>query len=32
LHQFLDTWLDRVRSIKAPRRLRWHIDVDPLAI
>ena len=32
LHQFLDTWLDRVRLIKAPRRLRWHIDVDPLAI
>jgi primosomal protein N' (replication factor Y) len=32
LHQFLDAWLDRVRSIKAPRRLRWHIDVDPLAI
>jgi primosomal protein N' (replication factor Y) (superfamily II helicase) len=32
LHQFLNAWLDRVRSIKTPRRLRWHIDVDPMAI
>jgi primosomal protein N' (replication factor Y) len=32
LHQFLEAWLHQVRSIKAPRRLRWHIDVDPLGI
>jgi primosomal protein N' (replication factor Y) len=32
LHRFLDVWLDEVRSIRTPRRLRWHIDVDPLAI
>jgi primosomal protein N' (replication factor Y) len=32
LHQFLDAWLASVRAIKAPRGLRWHIDVDPLTI
>ena len=32
LHAFLDSWLAQVRAIKAPRTLRWHIDVDPMAI
>jgi primosomal protein N' (replication factor Y) len=32
LHQFLDEWLAQVRTIKAPRHLRWSIDVDPLTI
>jgi len=32
LHQFLDAWLTAVRTVKAPRHLRWAIDVDPLAI
>jgi primosomal protein N' (replication factor Y) len=32
LHRFLDAWLERVRAVRAPRHLRWHIDVDPLSI
>jgi primosomal protein N' (replication factor Y) len=32
LHQFLQAWLTQVRAIKAPRKLRWQIDVDPLTI
>ena len=32
LHQFLDAWLTEVRTVKAPRHLRWAIDVDPSAI
>jgi len=32
LHQFLEEWLSEIRAIKAPRTLRWHIDVDPVAI
>jgi primosomal protein N' (replication factor Y) len=32
LHEFLQAWLAQVRAIKAPRRLRWQIDVDPMAI
>jgi len=32
LHRFLDAWLHEVRSLKLPRRLRWQIDVDPLAV
>jgi len=32
LHAFLESWLALVRTIKAPRSLRWHIDVDPMAI
>jgi primosomal protein N' (replication factor Y) len=32
LHQFLHEWLPKVRAIKAPRKLRWDIDVDPMAI
>jgi primosomal protein N' (replication factor Y) len=32
LHRFLDAWLSEVRALKVPRKLRWQIDVDPLAI
>jgi primosomal protein N' (replication factor Y) len=32
LHRFLQAWLDQVRELKAPRHLRWSIDVDPLTI
>ncbi|MBI5790280.1 MAG: hypothetical protein HZA63_02270 [Rhodocyclales bacterium] len=27
---FLAAWSERLRSLKAPRDLRWHLDVDPL--
>lgn len=27
---FLTAWLPQLRALKAPRGLRWHIDVDPL--
>ncbi|BBO19329.1 MAG: primosomal protein N' [Rhodocyclaceae bacterium] len=30
LQAFLSNWLAAVRVLKAPRALRWHIDVDPL--
>ena len=32
LHQFLQAWLAQVRAIKAPKKLRWQIDVDPMTI
>jgi len=32
LHQFLQAWLGQVREVKAPRKLRWQIDVDPMTI
>jgi primosomal protein N' (replication factor Y) len=32
LHQFLTEWLSRIQALKTPRRLRWQIDVDPMAI
>jgi primosomal protein N' (replication factor Y) (superfamily II helicase) len=32
LHQFLEAWLREVHALKVPRKLRWHIDVDPMAI
>jgi primosomal protein N' (replication factor Y) len=32
LHQFLKEWLSRIQALKTPRRLRWQIDVDPMAI
>ncbi|MEO5341818.1 MAG: primosomal protein N' [Gammaproteobacteria bacterium SHHR-1] len=30
LQAFLGPWLERLEAIKAPARLRWSIDVDPL--
>ena len=32
LHQFLQAWLAQVRAIKAPKKLKWQIDVDPMTI
>jgi primosomal protein N' (replication factor Y) len=29
LHAFLDAWLAILHGLKAPRGLRWHLDVDP---
>jgi primosomal protein N' (replication factor Y) (superfamily II helicase) len=30
LHRLLGEWLPRVEDIKAPRDLRWSLDIDPL--
>jgi primosomal protein N' (replication factor Y) len=30
LQAFLAEWLAAIRELAVPRRLRWHIDVDPL--
>jgi primosomal protein N' (replication factor Y) len=30
LQAFLSQWLAAIRELKAPKALRWHIDVDPL--
>jgi primosomal protein N' (replication factor Y) len=30
LHRLLGDWLPRVEGIKAPRDLRWSLDIDPL--
>jgi primosomal protein N' (replication factor Y) len=30
LHRLLSEWVPRVESLKAPRDLRWSLDVDPL--
>jgi replication restart DNA helicase PriA len=30
LQAFLAQWLAAVRELKAPKALRWHVDVDPL--
>ena len=32
LHRVLDPWLVEVEGIKAPRDLRWSLDVDPLEL
>jgi primosomal protein N' (replication factor Y) len=32
LHRVLDQWLVEVEGIKAPRDLRWSLDVDPLEL
>ncbi len=32
LQSFLDRWLPRVESLRAPRRLRWSMDVDPIEV
>ena len=30
LQTFLTDWMEQLYACKAPRDLRWHIDVDPL--
>ena len=30
LHRLLGAWLPRVEELKAPRDLRWSLDIDPL--
>lgn len=30
LQGFLTAWMDTLYALKAPRDLRWHLDVDPL--
>jgi primosomal protein N' (replication factor Y) len=32
LHRTLETWISDVEGIKAPRDLRWSLDVDPLEL
>ncbi|HET9863405.1 MAG TPA: hypothetical protein VFP37_08165, partial [Steroidobacteraceae bacterium] len=32
LHRLLGEWLPRVEVLKAPRELRWSLDVDPLEL
>ncbi|MFZ5510142.1 MAG: hypothetical protein ACOZCP_08805, partial [Pseudomonadota bacterium] len=29
LQAFLQAWMPRLYQLKAPRELRWHLDVDP---
>ena len=30
LHRMLSEWLPQIETLKAPRDLRWSLDVDPL--
>jgi primosomal protein N' (replication factor Y) len=30
LQAFLGRWMEQLYALKAPRELRWHLDVDPL--
>jgi primosomal protein N' (replication factor Y) (superfamily II helicase) len=30
LQTFLGAWLANLHSLRAPRNVRWHVDVDPL--
>ena len=30
LQGFLTAWMETLYSVKTPRELRWHLDVDPL--
>lgn len=32
LHRLLGAWLPKVEQIKAPRELRWSLDIDPLEL
>ncbi len=32
LHGFLRQWVDLLQTIRAPRELRWHLDIDPQEI
>jgi primosomal protein N' (replication factor Y) len=29
LHGFLDAWIERLWQLKAARKVRWSLDVDP---
>jgi primosomal protein N' (replication factor Y) len=30
LQGFLTEWMETLYTLKTPRELRWHLDVDPL--
>ena len=32
LHHFLSAWLPRIEALRASRRLRWSVDVDPIEV
>jgi primosomal protein N' (replication factor Y) len=32
LRRVLDAWLPRIEALKAPRRIRWSVDVDPIEV
>jgi primosomal protein N' (replication factor Y) len=32
LQRLLDAWLPRIEALKAPRRIRWSMDVDPIEV
>ena len=32
LQNFLSAWMEKLYAIKAPRNLRWHLDVDPIEL
>ncbi|MGH8251435.1 MAG: hypothetical protein ACREVI_12195, partial [Steroidobacteraceae bacterium] len=32
LQEFLSAWLPLVTGLRAPRDLRWSVDVDPLEV
>jgi primosomal protein N' (replication factor Y) len=32
LHRFLSAWLPRIEALRASRRLRWSVDVDPIEV
>jgi len=32
LQNLLNAWVPRLYALRAPRELRWHLDVDPLEL
>ena len=32
LQNFLSAWMEKLYALKAPRNLRWHLDVDPVEL
>jgi primosomal protein N' (replication factor Y) len=32
LQAFLPAWREAIEGLKAPARLRWHLEVDPLEL
>ena len=32
LQNFLSAWMEKLYALKAPRNLRWHMDVDPIEL
>ena len=32
LQNFLSAWMEKLYALKAPRNLRWHVDVDPIEL